>query len=63
MGGRYALLLLLTVAVLGATAGVMVWFFRRLIKIQEEVWGPAETKRRKAKRRRERLYEAIRGEG
>ena len=36
---RILLMLALCVAVIGTMGGVLVWFFRRLGKIEEERWG------------------------
>jgi hypothetical protein len=34
-----AILLLLVLAVIGTSAGMLYWFFRRLQKIETELWG------------------------
>jgi hypothetical protein len=36
---RYGLMLVLCVAVVATMGGVLVWFFRRLARIEEERWG------------------------
>ncbi len=33
------ILLMLTLAVLGSTGGILFWYFRKLRKIEEELWG------------------------
>ncbi len=33
------ILLMLSLAVLGSTGGILFWFFRKLRRIEEELWG------------------------
>ena len=33
------IMLILTLAVIGSTTGVLFWYFRKLRRIEEELWG------------------------